>query len=57
MTEGCDGGWGMMHGFLAENGGITTEECAAYQMKTKGVSCSEFAGCAPVARILKTYKL
>ena len=30
MTEGCDGGWAIMHGFLAENAGISSEECASY---------------------------
>lgn len=57
MTEGCTGGWGIMHGYLAENAGIVAEDCAQYQQKTKGVSCSEFAACQPVARVLKTYKL
>lgn len=57
LTEGCDGGWGIMHGFLSEGGGIVTEECAKYKTMTKGVSCSEFASCAPVARVARTYKL
>lgn len=46
-----------MQGFFAENAGITTEECAAYQMQTKDVPCASFANCQPVARVSKTYKL
>lgn len=46
-----------MHGFLMENGGIVTEECAQYQTRTKGISCGDFAQCKPVASVAKTYKL
>merc|ERR1711935_514124 len=46
-----------MHGFLAENTGIVSEECTAYRGTTAGASCGEFALCAPVARVVRTYKL
>lgn len=39
MNEGCDGGWAIFHGFLAEKGGLLTEECAPYKARTKGHSC------------------
>lgn len=46
-----------MQGFFAENAGITTEECAPYEMQTKNLPCASFANCAPVAKVSKTYKL
>lgn len=46
-----------MHGFLTENGGIVTEDCAKYKTSTKGISCSDFASCPSVARVANTYKL
>lgn len=57
MTEGCEGGWAIFDGFLAENIGLTSESCAPYKVATKGVSCSEFKDCPSVARVKKTYKL
>ena len=45
MTEGCNGGWAIMHGYLAENGYLVEEKCAPYAVATRGLSCSQFAGC------------
>ena len=39
MNEGCDGGWAIFHGFLAEHGHLVTEKCAPYKGKTKGHKC------------------
>jgi len=30
MTEGCKGGYAILHGFFAENGAIVSEACAGY---------------------------
>jgi hypothetical protein len=57
MTEGCSGGWAIMHGYLAENGYIVTEECAPYVFHTKGLSCSSFSSCPGYARVSKSYEL
>jgi len=57
LTEGCAGGWGIMHGFFAENGGIVSEDCAPYKTSTKGVPCSGFSSCPAIARVSRTYKL
>lgn len=40
MNEGCDGGWGIFHGFFAEQGHLVTEKCAPYKARTKGDTCS-----------------
>jgi cathepsin C len=55
MNEGCDGGWPLFHGFMAENGYLVTEECAPYKMKTKGQSCSIYQQCEPHSKVRKTY--
>jgi len=31
LTEGCNGGWGILNGFFAENVGLIKEECAPYE--------------------------
>lgn len=56
MAEGCEGGWAIMHGFFAENAGITTEECAPYQFLKKQ-ACSKLSHCKSVARVTQSYKL
>lgn len=43
MNEGCDGGWAIFNGFLAENGHLVTEECAPYTARTKGHSCAQYS--------------
>ena len=55
MNEGCDGGWAIFHGFLAENGGLLTEQCAPYFARTKGHSCSAYKDCPVHAKITKSY--
>jgi len=42
MNEGCDGGWSFFHGYLAENGHLVSEQCAPYEGRTKGVTCSKY---------------
>ena len=46
-----------MDGFLAETGGIVSEECAPYLAKTKGHSCSDYSSCPTVAKVKKSYQL
>lgn len=43
INEGCDGGWPFFHGLWAENAALVTDDCAPYQAKTKGDSCSNYA--------------
>ena len=55
MNEGCDGGWAIFHGFLAENGHMVTEECAPYAHSTKFNKCSDFSHCPKHSKINKSY--
>ena len=55
MNEGCDGGWAIFHGFLAEHGHLVTEKCAPYKGKTKGHKCSDYERCPGYAKIKKSY--
>ena len=57
MTEGCQGGWALLDGFLSENGGVVSEECAPYKGTTKGQQCSKFSSCQPVAKVKRSYQL
>jgi len=55
LNEGCEGGWSMFNGYLAENGHFVTEECGPYKATTKGAACSAYESCAPAAKIEKSY--
>ena len=55
MNEGCDDGWAIFHGFLAENGHLTSEQCAPYMSKTKGTHCSDYSHCPAVSKISNSY--
>mmetsp|Transcript_42347 Transcript_42347/g.64975 ORF Transcript_42347/g.64975 Transcript_42347/m.64975 type:complete len:235 (+) Transcript_42347:945-1649(+) len=55
MNEGCDGGWAIFHGFLAENGHMITEECGPYKAKTKGESCANYKNCPGFAKVRTSY--
>lgn len=55
MTEGCDGGWGVFHGYFAEQGHLVSEQCAPYKARTKGDRCANYAKCPAVAKIEKSY--
>lgn len=55
LTEGCDGGWAFFHGLLAENGGLVSEECSPYEGKTAGITCGDYADCAPQAKVTESY--
>jgi len=55
MNEGCEGGWAIFHGFLAENGHMISEECGPYKGKTKGESCQNYKNCPPVAKVRSSY--
>ena len=62
MTEGCEGGWAVFNGFLAENMHLVTESCAPYLGKkmlagSQVKSCNNHASCPGVARVKQTYKL
>jgi len=53
MTEGCNGGWGILNGFFAENAGLIREDCAPY--KSQPSKCGNFGSCEEVARVSSTY--
>ena len=55
MNEGCDGGWPLFNGYLAENGYLVSEKCAPYIKRTKGVKCSQYEACEPVAKVQSSY--
>ena len=55
LNEGCRGGWSILHGFFAENGGLVEESCAMY--KGEANSCSSHAECKEVARVSRSYML
>ena len=57
MNEGCDGGWGIMNGYFAENANLVSEKCAPYKARTKNDKCAHYSQCEPVARIKKSYYL
>lgn len=57
LTEGCQGGWALLNGFLAENGGVVSEECAPYKATTKGQQCSKFSSCPSIAKVKRSYQL
>ena len=54
MNEGCDGGWAIFNGFLAENGHITTEDCAPYTARTKNHNCAQYEKCPKHAKVTKS---
>lgn len=50
LTEGCNGGWGILGGFFMESFYTTTEKCAPYEVPlTK--RCSAYKTCPKVAKI------
>lgn len=55
MNEGCDGGWAIFHGFMAENGHMASEQCAPYRARTKGEKCSNYSHCPKVAKVKSSY--
>jgi len=54
LVEGCGGGWPHFDAYFYEHAHLVGEQCAPYSATTKGSSCSKFASCPPVAKILKT---
>ena len=56
MNEGCDGGWPLFNGYLAENGYLVTEDCAPYFGK-RNIPCSRYENCAPAAKVKSSYFL
>ena len=57
MNEGCEGGWPLFNGYLAENGHLVSEKCAPYLEKTKGTTCSAYEHCEPLAKLQQSYFL
>lgn len=53
LTEGCNGGWGILNGFFAENVGLIKEECAPYEGQPS--KCGSLSQCEEVARVSSTY--
>lgn len=56
LTEGCKGGWSILHGYFFENGAMVSEECAPYTGKI-GSACKSFSQCKGIARVSRTYML
>jgi hypothetical protein len=54
MVEGCAGGWPHLDAYFYEHAHMVGESCAPYSASTKGLSCSKFASCPPLAKIKKT---
>ena len=54
MNEGCQGGWPHFNAYWGENAYFVSEECAPYQASTFA-QCSNYAHCAPVAKIDSSY--
>lgn len=42
MTESCNGGWAINHGYFLENGGMVTDDCAPYRPK-ENPQCSKYS--------------
>ena len=57
MNEGCDGGWPIFNGYFTENGYMISESCGPYKGKTKGVTCSQYEHCQPIAKVHSSYFL
>lgn len=55
LNEGCEGGWSMFNGFLAENGHFVTEECGPYRGTTNGDSCKFYEKCPAIAKLDNSY--
>ena len=46
-----------MDGFLAETGGLMSEECAPYLGHTKGKQCGDYSMCQPIAKVSNSYSI
>ena len=55
MNEGCEGGWSVFNGYLAENGHLVSESCAPYRGSTNGDSCKNYKKCQPIAKVENSY--
>ena len=54
LTEGCQGGWGILAGFFTDFFHIVSDMCVPYT-GTTGTNCQNYKHCEPVARTLSTY--
>lgn len=52
MNEGCQGGWAIFNGYLAEQGYLVDSKCAPMKWDAP---CSKFESCEPVAKVNKSY--
>ena len=57
LNEGCEGGWSILNGYWAENAYLVDEDCAPYKSKTKGIACSKYQSCPPIAKVKSSYFL
>ena len=57
MNEGCEGGWSVFNGYLAENGHLVSEQCAPYRGSTNGDSCKNYSQCPAIAKVESSYYL
>jgi hypothetical protein len=54
LTEGCQGGWGILAGFFTDFFHIVSDMCVPYT-GTTGTNCQNYKHCEPLARTLSTY--
>lgn len=57
LNEGCEGGWAIFNGYLAESGHLVSEDCGPYKGTTNADSCKFYEKCDPVAKVEKSYFL
>jgi len=57
MSEGCHGGYAILHAFLAENGEMVSEDCAPYLGKEGKKKCRAYRHCPGIAKIKNTWAL
>ena len=55
LNEGCEGGWPIFNGYLAENGYLVSEECSPYLAQTESSKCSNYKACPPISTVKSSY--
>ena len=55
LNEGCEGGWPILNGYLAENGYLVSEECSPYLAETGGSQCANYKACPPISTVKSSY--
>ena len=55
LNEGCEGGWAIFNGYLAESGSLVEESCGPYKGDTAADSCTNYERCQPFAKVDDSY--